>query len=71
MRDEQYQLCDVRPSSNFQEEPPREVEDQTFDIFQPFFDPAMLDLFPGGDFPDLATFEANLDADHEIDSFFI
>jgi len=34
-----------------------EVENSTLDLFQPFFDPAMLDLFPNGDIPDLSRFD--------------
>ena len=30
---------------------------QSFDVCHPFFDPAMLDLFPDGELPDLAPFE--------------
>ena len=37
-----------------------ELEYQTLDVFQPFSDPAMLDLFPKGDIPDLSEFDTNL-----------
>ena len=32
-------------------------EQQSFDVCHPFFDPAMLDLFPDGEMPDLSQFE--------------
>lgn len=48
-----------------QHQDPPELEYQTLDVFQPFSDPAMLDLFPKGDIPDLSEFDTNpLDLDY-------
>lgn len=44
---------------------PDQYNDQTLDVYQPFFDPAMLDLFPNGDIPDLSDFDHSpLDLDY-------
>lgn len=55
---EQYPSTEIRPSSSSQTI--CEIENPTLDIFQPFFDPAMLDLFPKGDIPDLSRFDVGL-----------
>lgn len=38
---------------------PFAAESQNIDIFHPLFDPAMLELFPNGELPDLALLETS------------
>ena len=54
---QQYPTTQIQPSSSSRTA--SEIQNPTLDIFQPFFDPAMLDLFPNGDIPDLSRFEVN------------
>jgi hypothetical protein len=42
----------------------RDIENQSLDVFYPFFDPEMLGLFPSGEMPDLSQFESPLTFDY-------
>ena len=53
----QYPITRFQPASSSRTQ--CENENSTLDIFQPFFDPAMLDLFPNGNIPDLSQFEVS------------
>lgn len=59
--DQQYSSSELQqPSpSQVQSSTTTDAVNPTLDIFQPFYDPAMLDLFPNGDIPDLSQFDVS------------